>query len=92
MHTSSVLTIFDIRKFCIVLGCGLFTHDGYVIITASRAIPDTYQSHLTGLSLSFIILYVLGTVGFLAYLNQYTTIPVDSVLIFENVNLNLGNG
>ena len=33
-----------------------------------------------------------GTVAFLADLNQYTSIPVGAVVLFDSVRLNIGNG
>ena len=33
----------------------------------------------------------LGTVAFQVDLDEYTTIPLDSVVIFDVVELNLGN-
>ena len=33
-----------------------------------------------------------GTVAFLADLNQYTSIPVETIVLFDSVRLNIGNG
>ena len=34
----------------------------------------------------------IGTVAFEADLNEYTSIPFDSYVIFEEINLNIGDG
>ena len=33
-----------------------------------------------------------GTVAFLVDVNEYTSIPVDTVVLFDRVRLNIGNG
>ena len=61
-------------------------------VTALEAVDSEQATQLGDLDTRLVRLEQDGTVAFHAFLGVYTSIPDETVIIFPNINVNIGNG